>query len=125
MDVDHRDFDDIGGTALNGGIYRVALGGTTYHLIVRVDVFQIAPPAQNRLHVTMLTGKIDLVADKVAQFRLGLVIGFNEFFCLSAAEVGLVAKAKSRNAVNNSEVYRFGIAALLTGHLVNRYVEHF
>ena len=40
--MDHRHFDDVGSSALNGGIDGVAFSKTTYHAIGRVDVWQVA-----------------------------------------------------------------------------------
>ena len=80
MNVDHGYFNDICGTALNGRVDGVSFGGTSNDGISGVDIFQIAATSQNGLHITMLSGKRDLLANIIAQSRISGVIGVNQIF---------------------------------------------
>ena len=50
----HGHLDDVGGTALDGGVYGVALGKSADGGVARADVLDVPPSAEDGGHIAFL-----------------------------------------------------------------------
>ena len=118
--ADHRQFDDVGRSALDGRVHGVPFCQRAHSGVLRVDVRQEAPAAEQRLHVPVLTGEADAVVDERPDGREGGEVSVDQVLGFLAAQMQALREAEGRDAVHNAEVRRLGPSTLLPRHFGQR-----
>ena len=123
LDADHRQFDDVGRRPLDGGVHGVPLGERAQGGVPRVDVRQVAPPAENGLHVAGLAGGGFRVFYVGADGRERGEVVFDELLCFPPSDAQALGEAEGGYAVQDAEIGGLGDPALLGGDLFMRDAE--
>ena len=122
VDAHHGELDDVGCGTLDGRVDGIALAETPHHGIPRVDVGQHAAASVQGSDITLLSRLGDAAVDVFAHLREGGVVAVDEHLGLVACNVQPLRQPEGTDAVQDAEVGGFGLAALVTGDLVQRLV---
>ena len=122
-DMHHRDLHDVGRTALNRGVDGIAFGQPARHGIARRDVVQVTPPPEDRRHVTHLARPLDHMLHILLHLGVGGEIALYDLFGLLARNVEPLAQPEGRDAVDDAEIGRLGLASLVARHRIDRFAE--
>ena len=80
----HGQFDDVGGTALYGGVDGVTLGISAHYGIVAIDVGQVASALAEGFGITLLACCLYAVRHVLAHSGIGGKVSVDEFLGLCA-----------------------------------------
>ena len=122
--LDHSPLDDIGGGPLHRGVNRRALGGLTAVVLARLDIWHVQTAPKHRLDVPLLGGPLANVIHKTGHPRVADEIPFDVKLRLSALDAQLACQPPGTHAIDKAKVDRFGTAALVARHRIERYAKH-
>ena len=116
----HRELDQIGCSALHGGIDGSTLCASTPRSIGRVDFWQIQTTAKHGFHVALRFGLLACFVHVALHTCKTLEVALDVIFGSAVVDAQGFGQTKCTHAINQTEVDGFGIAALLTRHLIGR-----
>ncbi len=122
--ADHRALDDVGGGALDRGVDRRALAERPAARLLRLDLRQVDPPAEQRLDVAVLLGEGLLGVHEAFDRRVALEIGVDVALRLALLDAQVLREAVRADAVDDAEVDRLGLPAHRRVHPLHRHAEH-
>ena len=120
---DHRELDDVGRRALDGGVHGVALRQGADGGVLRIDVREEAPASEERLHIPVLPGERDAFVDEGTDGGEGGEVAVDQLLGLFPAQVQPLGEAEGGDAVHDAEVRRLGPAALFARDFLHGDVE--
>ena len=123
IDGDHGHLDDVGRGALDGGIHGIAFGIAADGGIARIDVGQVATALKFCEDVTPFFGAIDARVHVFLDLRVGFEIAVYQLFGFPAGDAESFRETEGRDAVDDAEIGRFGLAALVARDLFDGFVE--
>ena len=87
-----------------------------------VDVGQIATAAKEGFGVTQLTRFVHRFLHVFLHLWVGLKITVYQLFCLTAAHFHPFSQTKGGDAVDDAEIGRLGLTALVTAHFIQTFL---
>ena len=117
----HRQFDQIRRRALDRGIDRHALAKLPHDRIGAVDLRDQPPAAQERLHVAVLPGSLDVLVQTRAHLRIAGEVGLDEGGSLLVRDPQFFGEAVGAHPIDDPEVDRFHRTAHLGRHVLLRH----
>ena len=124
VNLNHGNFEHVGRAALNGGVHGVALGKQPVGDVARVDVAQVATPAQNRFGVSEAPRFFDALVDVGFHGRKPRKILFDNGARFLAWNLQPLAQPERRNTVDDTKIDGFGLPAHIATHLIQANVKH-
>ena len=121
----HAELDQICRRALHGRVDGGALGPGAARAVGGVDFGQVQPAAHHGLDIAFGFGALPCFIHVLLHAGVAGKILFNKVFRSRVVNAQRPRQAIGAHAVDQPEVDGFGIAALLTAHLVNRHAKHF
>ena len=115
VDVDHRQFDDVGSGALQRGIDGVTFGITAHYRVARIDVGEVAFASHKGRDKSTLFRALDLLVYVFADVGIAGEVTVNELLSLGAWDTQAFRQSECRYAVDDAEVGSLGIAAHVVG----------
>ena len=110
MDVDHRDFDHVGGGALNGGVDGVAFGGAAHGVVLRANVAQVPAAAGDGLDVTVLPGEGDGVVHELPNAGELLEVLVNDIGAFLARDAQALGQTEGGDTIGDAVIDHLGLA---------------
>ncbi len=123
MDVDHRQLDQIGGGALDGGVGRHPLTEATDVRVLGIELGYVAPPAEQRLDIALLSRQLDLAVQVLADRGEAREVVGDELPGLGDADAELSRQRRRALTVDRREVDRLGLGAHRRRDLVGARAE--
>ena len=111
LDVDHGDFNHVGGGALYGGVNGGTLGVASHGGVGGGDVAEVAAAAGEGFDVALFFGGLD---GAVHEFFHGWVfceIGLDDFGGFATWDAEALREAEGGDAVDDAEIYHLSSAA--------------
>ena len=100
-----------------GGIHGIAFGIAADGGIARIDVGQVATALEFREDVTPFLGAIDARVHIFLDLRVGFEIAVDQLFGFPTGDAEPFRESEGRDAVDDAEIGRFGLAALVARDL--------
>ena len=117
-DADHGDLNNVCGCTLYRGIDGAPLGVTADDGVARPDVGQEEAAAEERLHVTLLRGRLDRCVHVSLDAWVGGEVAVDQLAGFGAGDGEALGQAKGGDAVDDAKVGRLGAAAHVGGDLL-------
>ena len=122
--TDHGAADDVGGCALNGRVDGGTLGkacaGAFGSNLGCVDF-----AAKKRLYITVTFCKLGRFIHIGADTWKAFEVTVDEALRFAARDAQIAREAEARDAIDHTEVDRFGASADIGGHVFKRYIKDF
>ena len=122
---DHREFHDVRRRALDGRIHRHALGEGTAQEIFASDVGELAHAAEKCHRMSRFPRFLHRFLHKVLDARIALEIRRDIIRRRFFGNTELARKAEIADAVDDAEIHRFGVRALLRRDVFGRDAQDF
>ena len=113
VDADHGDFDQVGGSALQRGVYGRAFGEAALVCVFAVDVGDGADAAVEGFYFQVAAGFFESLVDEGADACVFFEIVGDELFGFGGLDAEILRQAEGREAVDDAEVDDFGGAAMV------------
>ena len=123
VNADHRDLDQVGGRALQGGVRGGPLTECPDVEVLVLELGDVAPPAEQRLDVAPLPGLGDCAVEPGAHAGEAAEVLLNERARLVLRDAQLAGQREGALPINGGEVDRLGPRAHLRGHLLLGHAE--
>ena len=117
VDVDHGYFDYVGSRALQRSVDGIALCIAADHCVPRADFGQEALTLHDGRHIAVFAGLLDYVFHIFVHSGIRLHISFDKLFGLRTRYRKTFGQTEGRYAVDDAEIGRLGLAALIVAHI--------
>ena len=117
----HGHLDDVCGSALDGGIDGIALGIRPHGRAARRDVGQIAATPHAGQGIPLLAGLDNRPVQILAYVGIGGEISVYQLLGLGTGYAETLAQPEGRDTVDDAEIGRLGVAALVVCDLGERH----
>ena len=118
LDADHGDLDEVGGTALHGGIHGHAFGHLRFHAVAGVDACDVAAASGKCFYVAVAVGGSLGVVDELLHALVHFEVTVDKALGLPHRDFQVAGEAEGGHAVEHAEVHHLGVAAHVGGHVV-------
>src|SRR4051812_47778539 len=115
VDPHHGQFDQVGGRALERRVLSVALTVRAQTEVSFLDFRNVPATLEERLHITLLPGKLDLAVQERADAREALEVPSDKSPGIVQRDPKLPAQGKGALAIDGSEVDGLGPGSHVPG----------
>ena len=121
LNADHGNLDEVGSTALHGGVHGHAFCHLRFHAVGTVDACDVAAASGERFDIAVAVGGGLGVVDELLHALVHFEVAVDKALCLCHRDFQVAGEAEGGHAVKHAEVHDLRVAAHVGGYAVQRH----